>query len=202
LGVNLGESIEIIGGRSTVATVFEAPRDDEGANVIWIDGLVRQNAKVALGGNVTVRKADVREAQEIVLAPVIEKGHKMSFGHGLENFMKRGLFKRPLIKGDIVIVPGIVLLGGAVPFAVIRTKPEGIVRIIDETEVTVREEPFYEIDGLTSDELYRAFVDRLADRFSDILDEFGVRIDGIEGQVGEKARSLARRVRDLLRDLQ
>ena len=77
----------------------------------WIDGLVRQNAKVALGGNVTVRKADVREAQEIVLAPVIEKGHKMSFGHGLENFVKRGLFKRPLIKGDIVIVPGIVLLG-------------------------------------------------------------------------------------------
>jgi len=77
-----------------------------------------------------------------------------------------------------------------------------MVRIIDETEVTVREEPFYEIDGLTSDELYRAFVDRLADRLSDILDEFGVRIDGMEGQVGEKARSLARRVRDLLRDLQ
>src|SRR5207247_11167250 len=99
----------------------------------WIDGLVRQNAKVALGGNVTVRKADVREAQEIVLAPVSEQGHKMSFGHGLENFVKRGLFKRPLTKGDIVIVPGIVRMGDAFRFAVTPTKHESMVLSLDQT---------------------------------------------------------------------
>jgi len=202
LGVDIGESIEIIGGRSTVATALEAPKEDEGMKAIRIDGLVRQNAKVALGGNVTVRRADVRAAQEIVFAFVIKRGHKMSFGQGIENFVKRGLLKRPLIKGDTVIVPGIALLGAALPLTAIRTKPDGIVRILNETEITLREEPFYEIDGLTSDELYRAFVDRLAERLSETVEEFERRIDGMEGHAGEKARLLARRVRDLLKDLQ
>jgi len=117
LGIQLGGFLEILGEKSTVASVHELPREDEGKEVIRVDSFVRCNATVDLGARVAVRKADVQPAQEVVLAPIMSKGHLISFGPGIEDFVKRGLQKRPVTKGDVVIVPGIALMGGALPFA-------------------------------------------------------------------------------------
>src|SRR5947209_20393009 len=84
-------------------------QEDEGKGIIRIDGLVRRNVGVSLGDKVEVRKAEVLPAERITIAPIISEGHKISFGQGIENFVKRGLLKRPLNKGDVVIVPGIAL---------------------------------------------------------------------------------------------
>src|SRR5207302_958655 len=66
-----------------------------------------------------------------------------------ENFVKRGLLKRPLNKGDVVIVPGIALMGGALPFMVISTAPKGVVQIQDDTIIEMKEEPVREGEVLT-----------------------------------------------------
>src|SRR5436309_1324263 len=108
-------------------------QEDEGKGIIRIDGLVRRNVGVSLGDKVEVRKAEVLPAERITIAPIISEGHKISFGQGIENFVKRGLLKRPLNKGDVVIVPGIALMGGALPFMVISTAPKGVVQIQDDT---------------------------------------------------------------------
>src|SRR2546428_389088 len=124
-------------------------QEDEGKAIIASDGLVPQNVGVSLGDKVEVRKAEALPAERITIAPIISEGHKISFGQGIENFVKRGLLKRPLNKGDVVIVPGIALMGGALPFMVISTAPKGVVQIQDDTIIEMKEEPVREGEVLT-----------------------------------------------------
>jgi len=149
LGVDVGEIIQSIGKKSTAAKLFRVMQEDEGKGMIRIDGLVRRNVGVSLGDKVEVRKAEVLQAERVTIAPIISEGHKISFGQGIENFVKRGLLKRPLNKGDVVIVPGIALMGGALPFMVINTAPKGVVQINDDTIVEMKEEPVREGEVLT-----------------------------------------------------
>src|SRR5207245_2067429 len=124
-------------------------QEDERKVIICIDGVVRLNVGVSLGVKVEVRKAEVRPAERITIASIISEGHKITFGQGIENFVKRGLLKRPLNKGDVVIVPGIALMGGALPFMVISTAPKGVVQIQDDTIIEMKEEPVREGEVLT-----------------------------------------------------
>ncbi|MFQ5920260.1 MAG: ATPase, partial [Thermoplasmata archaeon] len=149
LGVDVGEIIEIVGKKSTAAKLFRTMQEDEGKGIVRIDGLVRRNLGVSIGDKVEVKKATVDGAQRVTIAPIISEGHKVSFGQGIENFVKRGLLKRPVVKGDVVIVPGIALMGGALPFMVIRTAPRGIVQISEETFIEMKEEPIKEGEILT-----------------------------------------------------
>src|SRR3989337_766819 len=149
LGVDVGEAVEMVGRRTTAAKLFSVMQKDEGQGIIRVDGLVRRNLGVSIGDKVEVRKAEILPAERVTIAPIISEGHKISFGQGIENFRKRGLLKRPLTKGDVVIVPGIALMGGALPFMVIKTQPKGIVQIHDDTIIQMKEEPVREGEVLT-----------------------------------------------------
>ncbi|HET6404286.1 MAG TPA: CDC48 family AAA ATPase [Candidatus Thermoplasmatota archaeon] len=144
LHLTVGDVVEIIGKKSTAAIVWRAHPDDEGKGLIRMDGLIRDNAGVGIGDKVRIRKVEVSPANRITLAPVIEEGQKLQFGSGIEGVVKRGLFKRPVTKGDTVIVPGIALIGRALPFIVVEIAPSGIVQITEGTEVNIREEAISE----------------------------------------------------------
>jgi len=144
LHLTVGDVVEIIGKKSTAAIVWRAHPDDEGKGLIRMDGLIRDNAGVGIGDKVRIRKVEVNPANRITLAPVIEEGQKLQFGSGIEGVVKRGLFKRPVTKGDTVIVPGIALIGRALPFIVVEISPAGIVQITEGTEVNIREEAISE----------------------------------------------------------
>lgn len=144
LGVEIGDVIKIKGERETVAKVFRLSSDDEGMGIIRIDGLVRKNAKVSVGDRVEVTAANIKPAKKVVIAPVIEKGNTLRFGEEIEAFVKKRLSNRPIMAGDAIVIPGISLMGGNVPFLVITTNPLEPVEVTDSTEVTVREEPVSE----------------------------------------------------------
>ena len=149
LGLSIGDIIEIHGRRRepTVAIVWRARTEDEGKGVVRIDGLLRNNAKVNLGDKVEVRKAQVRPAQKVSLAPLLEQqSGRVQFGPGIDEIILRGLNRRPLTKGDAVIVPGLTLMGGRLVFAVTAVQPKGIVQIQADTQVQVLEEPVKEED--------------------------------------------------------
>jgi len=150
LGLDVGEIVEVVGKKSTAAKIFRVMQEDEGKSIIRIDGLVRRNVGCSIGDRVEVRKAEVLTAERVTIAPIISEGHRISFGQGIENFAKRGLLKRPLMKGDVVIVPGIALMGGALPFMVVKTNPKGVVQIHDDTIIEMKEEPVREGEVLTS----------------------------------------------------
>lgn len=144
LEVDVGDVIMIKGEKDTVAKIFRLHSEDEGQGIIRVDGLVRKNAKVSLGDRVKVKKVETVPAKKVVIAPVIEEGNRLRFGEGIESYVKKRLLDRPIMAGDAIVVPGIALMGGSVPFIVITTNPIEPVEVNEETEVVVKEEPVSE----------------------------------------------------------
>ena len=103
IGVRAGDIIEIEGARKTVGVADRAYPTDVGQAVIRMDGILRRNAKISLGEYVLVRRAEVKEARSVTIAPV-QKGVTVQAD---PIFFKRGLLGRALMKGDQV-----ALLGG------------------------------------------------------------------------------------------
>ena len=68
------------------------------------------------------------------------KQQKVKFGSGIEGFARRGLNKRPVVAGDRIFIPGMTLFAEALPFAIVSTKPKGIVRVLPDTEIVIKEE--------------------------------------------------------------
>ncbi len=150
LKLSPGDIIHLNGDNSeTAAIVWRSRPEDEDKEIIRIDGMVRKNANVSLGDKISIKPAKVKSANKVILAPILSERHRVQFGPGIESFVKRGLLKRPVHKGDTVIVPGIALMGGALPFGVINTSPQGIVQIGVDTQIDVREKPMKEVEVTT-----------------------------------------------------
>ena len=141
LDLSIGDVIEIEGSKTSAAVVWRAHPTDEGKRILRIDNLTRKNAGTGLGERVKIRRAEVKEAREVALAPLISQGQQIQFGSGIDILIKKGLLKRPITKGDHIIVPGIALFGSALPFVIINISPSGIVSISEGTAITVKEEP-------------------------------------------------------------
>jgi len=102
IGVRSGDIVEIQGGRKTVAIVDRAYPGDMGLNIIRMDGLIRRNSKTGISEVVIVRKANVKEAKKVMIAPakegIVIRANPIIF--------KQGLLGRAVVKGDIVSLGG------------------------------------------------------------------------------------------------
>src|SRR3989344_4461980 len=103
INVRPGDIVEIEGTRKTVGIADRAYPTDVGQAVIRMDGIMRRNAKVSLGETVKVRRAEVKEARTITIAPA-QPGITIQADPML---FKRGLLGRALIKGDQVALGGV-----------------------------------------------------------------------------------------------
>jgi len=137
LDVSPGDVVEITGKRTTVGIVWPAYIEDEGKGIIRIDGLLRANAGISIGDIVTVRKADVKPAISVTLAPAEET---MFYGmdFNFSTYIRRQLVSRPLTRGDMILVP---VLGTALKFIVTATRPSRVVRVTEETEIILKPQP-------------------------------------------------------------
>ena len=103
LGIRKGDIVLIKGNRETVAIADRAYPADVGEGIIRIDGILRRNAKASIGDIATIKKAEVKEAKKIMIAPA-QKGIMVQADP--EN-LRRGLLGRALVKGDIVVLGGV-----------------------------------------------------------------------------------------------
>ena len=103
IGIKSGDIVEILGGKCTVAMADRALPGDIGLNTIRMDGLLRKNAKTGIGEEVKVKKAEIKEAKKITIAPASERVEMRTSNTGI---FKQGLLGRALIKGDIVSLGG------------------------------------------------------------------------------------------------
>ena len=157
IGIKQGDIVEITGPRSTSAIAIKGFPEDKGLEIIRIDGLIRHNAGTSIGEKVIVRKASVKEAKNITIAPTDPRVRFMASGE----VIKRNLLGRPLTKGDLItptppeepvrmggdlfeeffggIFGGMALpFGfGEIKFAVVNTSPAGIVLVTDMTNIEV-----------------------------------------------------------------
>jgi len=166
LGVREGDIVEVHGKKRTGAIAFRSYPADIGLNIIRMDGLTRKNADVGIGESVKIRKAEVKEAKRVVFAPT-QKGIIIQ---GNPEGLKRNLFMRPVVKGDIISPFSVVrprygglgpfeeilksmgmdisdlespfspIPGGEMRLVVVSTNPEGIVKITEETEIELKPE--------------------------------------------------------------
>ena len=158
INVREGEAVVIEGERETAGRVARSYPADKGLGIARMDGYMRKNAGTSLGENVSVRKADLKEAEEITLAPA-EKGVMMQVSN--PNIFKKGLANRAVMQGDIV-VPGndrdrpqgmfddmpfdfdmdkfAFSFGGDTKLMIVKTKPKGAVQITRDTEIKVKKQ--------------------------------------------------------------
>lgn len=103
LEIRRGDIILIKGNRETVAIADRAYPADVGERIIRIDGILRKNAKAAIGEVVKVSKAEVKEAKKVTIAPA-QKGIMVQAD---PESLRRGLLGRAVVKGDVVVLGGV-----------------------------------------------------------------------------------------------
>ena len=159
LVIKEGDIIEIEGKRKTAAVAVRAYPADVGLNLIRMDGITRRNCGGAVGEFVKIKKAEIKEARKVTIAPA-EKGLIV---HISPNLIKQNIHMRPLTKGDIIIPSPVVRRrrgGGSIfeeffgidfddlntffsgfpgetRFVVTHTEPQGIVRIGEVTDLEI-----------------------------------------------------------------
>ncbi|MBY5826355.1 CDC48 family AAA ATPase [Rhizobium leguminosarum] len=148
IGVSEGELIELVGKRHTAAVAVRPYPEDEGLNLIRLDGLQRVNAGATSGDHIEVRKAEARPAARIVLAPA----QKNLVLQGSGDALQRVFLRQPMVAGDVVSTsvqqrsrdPRLLQAYGLqeIRLVVISTHPRGVVQVNEQTVVELR--PQYE----------------------------------------------------------
>ena len=132
--VTTGDIVEIKGKKITAAVVWQAHPQDEGLNIIRMDGYLRQNAGVGLQDKVFVKKGEPKEAKKVVLSP----SEAIRYSPGFDEFVKKRLIGRAVTKGDTIFVG---VFGTSLPLVVALVQPQGIAVINEATELVLKEEP-------------------------------------------------------------
>jgi len=140
LGVTVGDVIEITGKKETAAKAWPAYPEDQGQGLLRIDGFIRKNSGASINEFVSVRKAEAEYAVSIKLAPV---DIRISVDNDFVRFVKDRLIDRPATRGDTLLI---MMLGHSVPFLVVNTRPNGIVKISPTTEISIMSEPVPEME--------------------------------------------------------
>ncbi|RLG90838.1 MAG: AAA family ATPase [Candidatus Hecatellales archaeon] len=141
IGVSTGDIVEVEGKKTTVAIAWPAYQEDSGLDIVRMDGVARKNAGVGIGETVTVRKAEVKKASRVTLAPTIP----LRFDEGFEEYVKQHLVGRPVVRGDNVVVG---ILGQPLQFVVVNTQPAGAVQITLDTVVSLQEKPVSQVEAI------------------------------------------------------
>ena len=102
LGLKRGDIVTIKGERETVAIIDRSYPADVGEGIIRIDGLIRKNAKTGIGEMVTKKKATVKPAKKVAIAPA-QPGIMVQ---GDPELFRNGLLGRAVLKGDIISLGG------------------------------------------------------------------------------------------------
>ena len=140
LGIDVGDYIEVHGPKSvTILQAWPAYPEDEGYEIIRIDGDARKALGVSVGDVVAVRKAHVVPAQKVIFAPAdTEYMLPEDYARYLAYYIRRELLHKPLVRGDLITVYHI---GYPIRLRVISTIPAQAVYVTENTEVIVKPEP-------------------------------------------------------------
>ncbi|UGV40359.1 CDC48 family AAA ATPase [Methanococcoides orientis] len=137
IGAVSGDIIEIKNKKKTYARVLPANLDDDGEEIIRIDGNLRSNASVGIDDQVTVRRVIEKEAEKITLAPTRAFAQER-----LSRSIHRNLEGRPLERGQRIRIETV---NNPLNFIVKSTVPPGPV-VVGRTTHIIMDKPIAETD--------------------------------------------------------
>jgi transitional endoplasmic reticulum ATPase len=145
-----GDIIEIKGNKSTTARVVPS-QSDIGLETIRIDGTIRKNAGTSIGEEIDIKKAEIKEAKKVVLAPI---EHNIK----IQGDVKHLFINKIMVQGDIInsgFRKAMPKRGGGlfddifnqmsmpqlgeIKLAVVSTSPSGPITITPNTHLEIQE---------------------------------------------------------------
>ena len=123
MDLSTGDVLEISGKKKSYVLLWSSQRDDQDKKLIRIDGYTRNNIGVGIDDTVSVRKVNVKKAEQIILAPTEELNIV-----GLENSLPELLEGRVVTRGDMIPLN---IMGRKIGFAVTSTSPTDAASLID-----------------------------------------------------------------------
>ncbi len=159
LGIRQGDVVELSGDRTTAAIALPPYAQDEGIPIVRLDGLVRSNARVSIGDQVEVARAEAEPADRVVVAPAQQDLRVRGSGQALRDT----LGGRPVVSGDVISTsvyrqtpdmdqqqfPDDIFRQffqrrafglREIRLVVVSTDPTGVVRVTPDTDIELREE--------------------------------------------------------------
>lgn len=179
LGLSEGQIIEIEGKKTTVARVHACEAEDCGKRILQIDGLLRENAVVAIDDTVTVRRAEHHFAGSVTLQPL--SAVALTDRERDNAYILSLLEGMPLTAGDRIRLN---LFGTRIcDFRVTETTPEGAVIVSKATYLNLlknlkiaqpKKISYEDIGGLGSQIRHIREMIELPLRFPQVFERLGI----------------------------
>ena len=137
LGLESGDVVEAegTGGKKAVALVWRARAEDEGKEIVRMDGILRHNCGVSVDDAVSVRKAEVKPGKEIQFAPTQE----ISFEEDFIAYFQERIMNMPLAVGNSIVLD---VMGRALAFTVTSASPKNTpVQVTPDTKIKLATKP-------------------------------------------------------------
>ncbi len=142
LGILSGDVILVIGKEKACAIAGPGYPEDQGQELIRIDGNTRTNARVGIDDKVFIQKTAVLQASRVVLAPTQQVRLV-----GGPQYLQRVLEGRPLMKGQRLRVETV---SNPLSFIVVSTQPPGPVVVTRNTSLVMKEQVMEEVEVRTT----------------------------------------------------
>ncbi|MGI0019762.1 MAG: CDC48 family AAA ATPase [Nitrososphaera sp.] len=124
LALSAGDVVEIMGGkkRKSYVLLWSARPSDYGRGVIRIDGYTRNNLGIGIDDSVSVKKVEVRMAEQVVVAPTEELSIV-----GIEEYLPELLEGRVVAKGGVIPIN---MMGRKVDFIISNVSPSDAASLV------------------------------------------------------------------------
>ncbi len=179
MGLTEGDVIEIVGKRSTAARAIRPYGDDEGLDIIRLDGLQRANAGVGSGDFVEVKKAASKPATKVVFAPA-QNNVRLQ---GSAEALKRSFEGRPFTEGDTIATAGHQRVNADMPDHIrqLLNAPAFALQEVRLMVMSATPRGIVHIDAKTVVELLPEYKEQVGERRADVTyDDLGGMKDTID----------------------
>lgn len=132
LGILSGDVILLTGKEKACAIAGPGYPEDQGLEIIRIDGNIRSNARIGIDDKIHIEKSQAQVATRVVLAPT----QKFRLVGGPQ-YLLRVLEGRPLLKGGRLRVETV---SNPLSFIVVSTNPQGPVIVARSTKIDVKKD--------------------------------------------------------------
>jgi transitional endoplasmic reticulum ATPase len=138
MNLSIGEAIAIEGKKRTAAKLWPGSPEDEGKEIIRLDGNTRRNAGVGLDDRVVIYRIDAKPAQTVTFAPT----QPLQIFMGAEEYLVQLLTDRIVTRGDVIEIQ---MMSNRIELVVTAAQPGDTVIINMNTQINLSREPVKEI---------------------------------------------------------
>ena len=138
LGIEPGQVIELTGKRNTAVIGWQAD-DEQGRDIIRIDGQTRKNAGIGINDLLLVKPINAKAAKMVVLLPLAN--NNVVIDKEFCEFVKNRLRGYPVTAGDEISV---IILGNSMDFRVEKVVPKTIAKIDSSTKLSILAESTFD----------------------------------------------------------